>query len=190
MAETVKIQTVGPEKSIPNKKDPNKPWKSWSLQFENDAQWYDTFWLDAEAPVVGQELTGTKSHDEKWGYKFERDRAGGKAGWNPAAAQATVMAGAVALTAGFLAIPAHYELWASTDPEAGKKLKPLFDKYIATVEAVSKRLKDSVVGMGSLNPEQKTGDKPAANNGDPGPTPPPPGIESWTESEGEEEVTL
>lgn len=184
MAETVKIQTVGPEKSIPNKKDANKPWKSWSILFEGDVQWYDTFWLAPEPPVVGQELTGTKSYDEKWGYKFELERQGGKSQWNPAAAQATVMGAAASVVNGFLAIPAHYELWASGAEEDARKLKHLFDKYLVTVETVAKRLKDTVAGMGSLNPEQKTAThQAAANDGDPGPVPPPRGGEGWPPNE-------
>lgn len=183
MSETVKVQTVGPEKSIPNKKDPNKPWKSWSLQFEGDPQWYDTFWLSPEQPVAGQELTGTKSFDEKWGYKFELERQGGKTQWNPAAAQATVMGAAASVVNGFLGIPAHYALWSSGSEEDARKLKPLFDKYLVTVETVAKRLKETVVGMGSLNAETQTATKAARSDGDPGPTPPPRGGEDWPPNE-------
>lgn len=186
---TFKVQTVGPKKNIPNKKDPNNPWASWSLQFEDDPNWYDTFWLAKEDPIVGQELTGTKSYDDKWNtYKLELDRQGGKSNWNPAAAQATVMTGAANVVAGFLSLPGHYELWASPKSEDAKKLKAKFDKYLVTVEVVAKRLKDSVVGMGSMQPEQKTATKSAAPDGDPGPTPPPDIEETW--ADGEEQVDL
>lgn len=188
MAETVKVQTVGPEKSIPNKKDPNKPWKSWSLQFEGDAQWYDTFWLAPEPPVAGQELSGTKAHDEKWGYKFEMERQGGKTQWNPAAAQATVMGAAASVVNGFLSIPNHYKLWVSDTEDDAKQLRPLFDKYLVTVETVAKRLKESVVSMGSLNAEQKTATKNSSTSGDPGPTPPPAGPGGWPPEEDEVDV--
>ncbi len=187
---TFKVQTVGPPKTIPNKKDPNKPWKSWSLQFEGDVNWYDTFWLEKDDPVVGQEMAGTKSYDEKWNtYKFELERQGGKANWNPAGAQATVMLAAVELVNGFLAIPGNYEKWQKDD----KELKKEFDKYILTAQVVSGRIKDMVVGMGAMQAEQKTAGKratpPPRDDGDPGPAAPPPGEEDWVTGE-EEEVEV
>jgi len=188
MSEKVKIQTVGPSKNIPNKKDPNKPWTSWSLQFEGDANWYDTFWLAKELPEVGQELSGEKKYDEKWGYKFEVERQGGKANWNPAAAQATVMSAAAAVVSGFLNIPPHYKLWASSVEEDAKQLKPLFDKYLITVETVAKRLKESVASMGSINAEEKSATKTSSGSGDPGPTPPPGAPGKWPPEE--EDVDL
>lgn len=182
---TFKIKMVGPHKSIPNKKDQNNPWHSWTLQFEGDNNWYETFWLEKADPVEGQELAGTKSYDEKWNtYKFEIDRQGGKSNWNPAAAQATVMLASVELVNGFLAIPGNYEKWQKDD----KDLKKEFDKYILTANVVSKRLKDMVVGMGAMQTEQKTAEKKAADSGDPGPTPPPEGEEDWPTNEEEVDV--
>lgn len=185
---TFKIQTVGPKNNIPNKKDPNRPWCSWGLQFEGDAQWYETFWVAQEDPKVGQELTGTKSWDDKFQkFKFETERQGGKGNWNPAGAQATVMEAAAVIVNGFFAAtPAHYQLWNSETPEDAKKLKTLFDKYYATVVSVGKRLKDDVVGMGSMNPEQKTATK-TATGGDPGDVAPPPNDDDFP---GEEDTGL
>lgn len=184
---TFKIQTIGPKKEGTSKK--GNAYKTYDLQFGGDANWYNTFWTKKEDPENGMELSGTKTYDEKFNsYKFEMEWGGGKNNWNPAAAQATVMSGAVALVAGFLAIPANYDLWTSDKPEDAKKLKLLFDKYVLTIETVSKRLKEAVVSMGSLTPEQKTIEKSAsANSGDPGPTPPP-NVEGW--ADGEEEINL
>lgn len=173
---TVKIATVGQKKNIPKKGKQNEFWTSWGLQFEDDGNWYDTFWLAKEDPVVGQSLTGTKTHDEQYGWKFDIDRGfGNKSNWNPAAAQATVMLAAVEVVNGFLALPTHYELWdKSGEGENGKKLKDKFSKYLATVDAASKQLKEKVVAMGALSAEtKKTETNQAATSGDPGPTPPP-----------------
>lgn len=165
---TFKIQTIGPMKSGTSKK--GNPWRTFDLQFEGDPQWYGTFWTPKEEPETGKELSGTKSFDSEYNsYKFEIDRAGGKMNWNPAAAQATVMSASVQLVAGFLAIPGHYEKWLKDDPE----LKKLFSKYIETVNVISKRVKEMVIGMGSINAESKTVEKKPVNQGDPGPTPPP-----------------
>lgn len=184
MSEKVVIETVGPMKEIPNKKDKNSPWHSWSLQFKGDSQWYDTFWLQKEEPKVGAELSGTKSEDPKWGLKFDVDRqGGGKSNWNPAAAQSTVMLAAVNLVNGFLSIPANFELWDKNDPKA----KTAFAKYIATVESVSKQLKEKVVAMGAMNPETKTADRSTSGAADPGPGTPPE-VEGWPEGEEEVEV--
>lgn len=184
-----KIQTVGPIKTGTSKK--GNAWRAFSLQFEGDSTWYDTFWMPKEDPEVGGELSGTKSYDDQFkSYKFEVDRnGGGKNNWNPAGAQATVMHAAASTVTGFLAIPEHYKLWVSDAPEDAKQLKKLFDKYIATVEAVGKRMKDSVVGMGSMQPQQQAGATKTSGttDGDPGPTPPPE-IETWPE--GEEEVQI
>lgn len=178
MSEKVIIATVGPMKEIPNKKDEHSPWHSWSLQFKDDSQWYDTFWLQKEDPVVGQELSGNKSEDPKWGLKFELDRQGGKSNWNPAAAQATVMLAAVTLVNGFLSIPANYKLWDENDEKAKKQ----FAKYIATVESVGKQIKEKVVAMGAMNPETKTAEKSTSGSADPGPGTPPE-VEGWPEGE-------
>lgn len=169
MAETVKIQTIGPRKDIPKKNNPNEHWTSWSLQFENDPQWYDTFWVAPKAPEVGQELAGDKSHHEKFGYKFEIERAGGKGNWNPAAAQATIMLSAVEMVGNFLAMPGHYQMWDTSDV----KLKPLFSKYVATVDAAAKQIKEKVVAMGAIGAESKKVETTHGADGDPGPAPPP-----------------
>lgn len=165
---TFKIETIGPMKSGTSKKG-NK-WRTFQLQFEGDAQWYDTFWTKDTDPEVGGELTGTKSYDGDYDqYKFEIERQGGKSNWNPAAANATVMLASVEIVNGFLQLGDHYELWEKGD----EKLKPKFDKYVATVVAASTRIKEQTVGMGSLNPEQKKAEKKSRGDGDPGPTPPP-----------------
>lgn len=177
---TFKIQTVGPEKSIPNKKDPNRPWKSWGLQFEGDPQWYDTFWVSPDKPVEGQELTGTKSYDEQWStYKFEIERQGGKSNWNPAGAQATVMLAAVEIVNGFLRLGNHYEMWDKGDVA----LKARFEKYVATVSAAAGQIREKVISMGALQPQEKVAEKKSEGTGDPGPTPPP-DIEGWPEGQG------
>lgn len=180
---TFKIASVGPVKTG-NSKKTGKPWRVFSLQFEGDPQWYDTFWtVDGEASV-GQELKGTKSFDGEFdSYKFEIERQGGKGNWNPAAANASVMIATAQVISGFLALPGHYELWV----EGSEKLKPLFQRYIATLEAASKQIKEKVIGMGSLAPEEKVAEKSTANSGDPGPTPPP-DIEGWPE--GQEPVDI
>lgn len=185
---TFKIQTVGPMKSGTSKK--GNPYKTFDLQLEGDPGWYNTFWTPKEDPQVGMELKGTKSYDEKFNsYKFEIDRAGGKPNWNPAAAQATVVVAASQVVAGFLAVPEHQKLWASTVPEDGEKCKKLFDKYMTTVDVVAKRVREMVVGMPGMAPEQKTAEQPPrVNDGDPGPEAPPPGVENWTD--GEEEVNV
>lgn len=182
-----KIQTVGPVKTGTSKK--GNDWRSFQLQFEGDNTWYDTFWMPKEDPQVGGEVEGTKSYDDQFkSYKFELKRDGGKNNWNPAGAQATVMTGAATVVGHFLSIPANYSLWVSEKPEDAKELKRLFDKYLATVEVVSKRLKESVVSMGAISAETKTATKASPrSDGDPGPLPPP-DIETWPE--GEEEVNL
>lgn len=181
---TFKIATIGPKKEIPKKDKPNEHWLSYSLQFEGDANWYDTFWTKPEEPAVGMEISGEKDEHEKFGLQFKMDRQpGGKGNWNPAAAQSTVMLASVEVVNGFLAIGDHYALWDKGDAA----LKPKFDKYLATVESVSGRVKDMVVNMGSLQKEEKVADKPASSNGDPGPTPPPQ-IEGWPEGEEPQDI--
>ena len=108
---TFKIATIGPKKEIPKKDKPNEHWTSYSLQFEGDSNWYDTFWTKPEEPTVGMEITGTKDEHEKFGLQFAMERQGGRSNYNPANAQATVMLAAVELVNGFLAIGDHYELW-------------------------------------------------------------------------------
>lgn len=178
MSETVKIQTVGPEKKIPNKKDENNPYRSFGLQFEGDPEWYDTFWTEKEDPQVGQELTGTKSEDPKWGMKFETERKGGRGNWNPAGAQATVMLAGVEAVNGFLSLPGMYELWEKNDPSTREKFK----KYLATVDSAANQLKQRVVAMGSMQQEQKTEEKSERSSGEPG-TVAPPEIDSFPPEE-------
>lgn len=184
MAEKYKVQTLGPMKEIPNKKDPNSPWKSWSLQFEGDPSWYDTFWLGKEEPTVGQELTGTKSVDEKWGPKFELERQGGKSSWNPSGANATVVAAAVDAVNGWLTL----EMANKKDWESKRKDNELpFQHYLRTVMDVARVLKSGVVNMGGT-PEAKAGETivnaaPQTNT-----DAMPPDLESFPT--GEEEVDL
>jgi len=183
-----KIQVVGPKKDIPNKKDPNRPWTSWDLQFEGDPNWYNTFWLEKETPVVGQELSGTKLQDEKWGPKFEVERQGGKQNWNPAGANATIMLAASNLVGQYLLMDSeHFELW-KKKRKAGQT--PM-DHYLTTVVATAKLLKQEVVGMGGTNqetPAAGTANAAATNDsGDPGPVTPPPGVETYP---GEEDVPI
>lgn len=178
-----KIATVGPKKEGTSKK--GNPYRTYELQFEGDVQWYNTFWTLKEDPVEGMELSGTKSYNDKYdNYSFEIDRPGGKSNWNPAAANATVMLASVEIVNGFLSLGNHYELWEKGDVA----LKEKFQKYVATVEAASKQVREKVLGMAPLNAEQKTSEKPAkSSSGDPGPTPPP-DIEGWPE--GEEPVEI
>jgi hypothetical protein len=175
---TVKIQTIGPVKEGTSKK--GNPYRVFQLQFVGDPQWYNTFWLGKEDPKEGAELIGEKSYDDQFkSWNFNMDNPNGKSSWNPASAQATVMLGAVELVSGFLAIPKYQAMWENNDP----LMKPIFDKYLATVEVVSKRLKEAVVGMGSLQAETKTGARTSpGNDGDPGPTPPP-DVDSWPDGE-------
>lgn len=181
---TFKIQTLGPKKDIPNKKDENHPWRSWSLQFEGDPNWYDTFWLAKEDPTVGQELTGTKSEDPKFGLKFETERqGGGKSNWNPAGAQSTIMHAAATVVQGFLSIGNNYELWEGNDP----KVKENFAKYVNTVASVADTLKEKVVAMGALSQETKVAEKKSASSDEPAPGTPPE-IPGWPEDEEEVEV--
>lgn len=165
---TFKVQTIGPKKEGTSKK--GNAWRTYDLQFEGDPQWYNTFWTLKEDPEEGQELNGTKSYDGDYDqYKFEIERQGGKGQWNPAAANATVMLASVEIVNGFLALGNHYELWEKGDVS----LKEKFTKYVATVEAASRQIKERVVSMGSITPEQQTAEKKAQKGGDPGPTPPP-----------------
>ncbi len=153
MAEKVTIQTLGPKKDIPNKKDPNSPWKSWSLQFKDDPTWYDTFWLAKEDPTVGQELSGTKSIDEKWGPKFELERQGGKSSWNPNAANATVVLAAVHAVNGWLALdPKNKKDWEGKAKEG----EVPFQHYLRTITDVAKVMKADVTAMGGIKEETKT----------------------------------
>lgn len=176
---TFKIATVGPKKEGTSKKT-GKPYRTYDIQFENDPQWYNTFWTLEKDPEEGMELSGTKSYNSDYdNYAFEINRPGGKGNWNPAAANATVMLASVEIVNGFLSIGNHYELWEKGDVS----LKEKFSKYMATVEAASKQIREKVIGMGSLNVEQKKSETPAAKtSGDPGPTPPPE-IEGWPEGE-------
>ena len=167
------VQSIGPVKNGTSKST-GRPYKIYSLQFQGDPQWYDTFWSRDDEPKDGMELEGTKSYDGKYdSYQFQISRAGGKANFNPAAAQAAVIGASVAVINGFLAIPKHYELWAANKSE---ELKPLFEKYMQTIETVSKRMKTMTVGLGSIQGEaqkSETTSAAPANDGDPGPVPPP-----------------
>jgi len=179
-----KIATIGPKKDIP-KKDKSGNWTSYSLQFEEDPNWYDTFWLAEEPPVEGQELSGTKSEHEKFGLQFAVDRPAGrgKGNWNPAGANATVMGAAVDLVNGFLSIGENYALWEKSD----EKVKENFTKYINTVDSVAKQLKEKVVAMGPMQQEQKTAEKTSNAGGDDG-VGTPPNIPGWPEGEEEQDV--
>lgn len=183
-----KVQTVGPEKSIPNKKDPSRPWKSWDLQFEGDASWYNTFWVEDIPPVVGQELEGDKQDDEKFGLQFKKkwDKgAGNKSTWNPNAANANVMEAAVHLVHGFLSLdPEHLAVWKQ---KRGKD-QDAVSHYVATIFAIADQLKAQVVKMGGQNEAQTAATPPSKpTDGDPGPVAP--GTENWGDS-GDEPVAL
>lgn len=179
---TFKIETVGPKKEGTSKK--GNPYRTYDLQFEGDSTWYNTFWTKKEDPEVGMELKGTKSYNDNYdNYSFEIEREGGKSNWNPAGANATVMLASVEVVNGFLSIGDHYDLWDKGAPE----LKAKFDKYLATIDSVAPRIKEKVVGMGSLAPEQKTAEKKSSGTGDPGPTPPPE-IEGWPEGEEPQDI--
>ncbi len=181
---TFKITTIGPKKEIPKKDNPNEHWTSYSLQFEGDVDWYDTFWTKKEDPEVGMEITGEKDEHEKFGLQFKMERQGGGRGnYNPANAQATVMLASVELVNGFLSVGDHYELWEKGDTS----LKPKLEKYVASVVSVSNRVKDAVVNMGSLQKEEKVADKPLDNSGDPGPSAPPE-IEGWPAGEEPQDI--
>lgn len=184
-----KIQTVGPAKDIPNKKDPNKPWRSWSLQFENDPSWYDTFWVRDTDPKVGEELDGGKQEDEKFGLQFKLKWSGGgnKANWNPAGANATVMTAAVAVVNGFLGLkPQHLEDW----EKKRRTGQTAVTQYIETVVAIAGQLKQEVVKLGGNEVQTKAESSAAPPaDGDPGPVAPAPDDENWADGE-EEEVDL
>lgn len=178
---TFKIATVGPKKDIPKKDNPHEFWSSYSLQFQGDPNWYDTFWTAKETPTEGLELTGTKSEHEKFGLQFSVDRPNSKSNWNPAGAQASVVGAAVDVVNGFLSLGNNYELWKTND----KEVKVLFNKYMATVESAAKQVKEIVVSLGKLNPEQKVADTTSTVAKSPNN---PPEIEGWPEDEHEVEV--
>lgn len=149
-----KVSVIGPVKEIQNKKDPNHPWKTYDLQFEGDPNWYNTFWVRETPPEEGETLKGTKMEADRkeWGLKFELERQGGKKNWNPAQAQATVFVASATVLNGFLSLGDHYKLWSENDP----KLKPLFQRYLATVDNVAGQVKDKIVAMGKIEAESKT----------------------------------
>lgn len=147
-----KISSVGPIKTGTSKKT-GKPYKIYSLQFEGDNTWYDTYWGSEEEPKVGQELDGKKEYDEKFeSYKFNMSFGGGTKNWNPAGAQATVVLASIELVNGFLAVPEFRQLWVENKPE----LKATFDKYVETVKAVTPRVKEMAIGLGAMGAETKT----------------------------------
>lgn len=168
------IEKVGPMKSGVSKKT-QRPWRTFDLQFAGDPQWYNTFWTLEGDPKEGQELEGKKSYDGEYdSWKFEINRPGGKNTWNPAGANAAVMASAVAAVNGYLGLsPEYLKRWEEKRP---KNQEP-FEHYLFTVTSVANHLKGEVVKMGGT-PEVKTGEAPASEPGDPGPTPPPE-IESY-----------
>lgn len=180
-----KVETVGPMKNIPNKQDPNKPWKSWSLQFAGDAAWYDTFWVRDSIPVVDEELEGSKQEDDKFGLQFKMAfaKGGNKANWNPAASNAAVMGVAAQVVHDFLSLkPEHLAAWE-------KKRKPdqtPESHYLQTIIAIAGSLKQEVIKMGGT--EVQTSSKtsvPPPDDGDPGPVSP--GIEGWADDQGGEQ---
>lgn len=188
MAEKFKIQTLGPPKAIPNKKDPSNPWKSWGLQFEGDPAWYDTFWLAKEDPVEGQELEGTKSVDEKWGPKFEIARQGGKGSWNPTGANATVILAAVHMVNGWLTLdPKNKKDWEAKRKESEVPMV----HYIRTVSEIAGMVKGEVIKMGGTVTEVKGSETKATPVQTSTPeSGMPPELESYPPADGEQEVDL
>lgn len=186
MAEKVTIQTLGPKKDIPNKKDPNSPWKSWSLQFIGDPTWYDTFWLAKEDPVVGQELSGDKKDDEKWGPKFELERQGGKSGWNPSGANASVILAAVNAMNGWLTLEsANKKDWESKRKEG----EVPFSHYLRTVKDIAKIFKADAVEMGGTA-EAKAGETKVNAAPQTSANASPPELDAFPPGDGEEDVDL
>lgn len=180
-----KVQTVGPVKTG-TAKSSGKPFKTFDLQFEGDANWYNCFWVRDTDPTVGEELEGSKQSDDQFGLKFAMKFAGGnRANWNPAGANAAVMQAAVAVVNGFLGLKGeHLTEW----EKKRKKGQTAVEQYLETVKAIAGELKQEVVKLGGTN-ETQTGAKTTAGpqpSGDPGPLPP--GEEDWTEEE--EQVDL
>lgn len=165
-----KIQSVGPVKSGVAKAS-GKPWKTYSLQFDGDGTWYDTYWSKDTDPQVGDELEGRKENDDQFGPKFSIKFGNAKQSWNPAGANATVMTAAVAIVNGFLSLkPEHLKEWESKR----KEKQSAIEHYIETVKAIAGQMKTEVVKMGGNETQvgEKTSSAPTAD-GDPGPVAPP-----------------
>jgi len=180
-----KIETVGPVKTGTSKKT-GKAYKTFDLQFEGDPQWYNCFWTRPEDPKIGQELDGKKEFNKDFdSHQFNMGFAGNKANWNPAGANATVFAAAVAVVNGFLGLDgAHLDKWQKERKEGQTAIA----HYLETVTSVADDIKQRVAKMGG---DVQTAAKTAAappKGGDPGPVSP--GEEDWPDKDGEEEVDL
>lgn len=144
-----KIAVIGKPKKGTSKST-GKPYTIHELQFEQDPNWYSTFWNRDTEPVVGEELEGTKSWDDSYqegNWKFEMERQGFKGGsFNPASANATIYAAAANIAHNWLSIdPENYKKWLAAKPEGTDP----FVYYIDTIGKIAGAGKEAVTKMGA-----------------------------------------
>lgn len=185
-----KVATVGPVKEG-TAKSSGKAFKTYDLQFDSDQNWYNCYWVRDTAPVVGEELEGTKQEDDQFGMQFKTKwaGAGNKANWNPAGANAAVFQATATIVQGFLSLkPEHLAEWEKKRP-AGISAA---DHYLQTVIAMAPAVKQEVIKMGGNDVQtasQTSTPPPAA--GEPMPSAPP-DVDNWVEGQepGETDVDL
>lgn len=161
-----KIAQVGPTRSWDfNGNDGNKvSMTTYSIQLEGVADWVDlNTAAGSDAPKVGDALEGHVEDAGKFGLKFTKKKkqgswGGGKGGYNPGAAWSAAFETSATITSAYYAA-------------SGAKPKD-FDEFFGRVEAVAKRVKDTVDALAKVaapapevqKSESETGESPVDPN--------------------------
>ena len=138
--------------------------RTYSIQFEGVADWVDlNTKSDGDAPKVGETLEGHIEDGGKYGYKFVKKKKGGS--WGGSKGNMAGAAWSAALGTASTLVQGYFVT-------TGSKPKS-FDEYFARVEAVAKKVKETVDALAKATPaesaetpktESESGESPAPAN--------------------------
>jgi len=132
-----KIAQVGPTRDWDFTADSGKiAMRTYSIQLEGVADWVDyNIKADSEAPKIGETIKGHVEDGGKYGFKFVKVKGGGGfggrgGGYSAGAAWSAAFSTSASITAAYFAA-------SGTKPKS-------FEEFFGRVEAVAKKVKESV----------------------------------------------
>lgn len=126
--------------------------RTYSIQVEGVADWVDlNTKSDGDAPTVGETLEGHIEDGGKYGYKFVKKKkggnwSGGSKGYSAGAAWSAAFETSATITAAYYAA-------------SGSKPKD-FDEFFGRVEAVAKKVKDTVDALAKASAPAESTEAP------------------------------
>lgn len=110
----------------------------YKVQFDGDPSWYEIMQKqETDAPKQGDQLTGEKYEDPKWGMKFKKENKSGGFGGGRGYSKGAIWSNAVQTAA---TVVGEY---VKANPNAQKDINSI-DDYLNRIEAVAPKMKEMV----------------------------------------------